>query len=256
MQIWPGEPFPLGATYDGDGHQLLAVLRGRDRRRVVPVRRRRAWKRSVNLPEVTALCWHGYLPGHQAGPALRLPGARPVGTRTRGTGAIPTSCCWIPTRRRSTATWAWHESMFPYHFDNPDGSKNDLDSAAHMPKSVVVDQAFDWEGDAPPRTPWHKTIVYETHVKGFTMRTPEAAGARARHLRRPRQSRHRSTTCRSWASPRSSCCRSTSSCRTRCCSSAACATTGATTRSATSRRTTSTRRRAPPASRCRNSRGR
>jgi glycogen operon protein len=62
--------------------------------------------------------------------------------------------------------------MFPYHFDNPDGSKNDLDSAAHMPKSVVVEQAFDWGNDHSPRTPWHKTIVYETHVKGFTKRHP------------------------------------------------------------------------------------
>ena len=62
--------------------------------------------------------------------------------------------------------------MFPYHFDNPDNSKNDLDSAPHMPKAVVVDPAFDWDGDEAPRTPWHKTIVYETHVKGFTMRNP------------------------------------------------------------------------------------
>ena len=62
--------------------------------------------------------------------------------------------------------------MFPYHFGNPDHSKNDLDSAAHMPKAVVIDRAFDWDGDVAPRTPWHKTIVYETHVKGFTMRNP------------------------------------------------------------------------------------
>ena len=62
--------------------------------------------------------------------------------------------------------------MFPYHFDNPDGSKNDLDSAPFIPKAVVVDQAFDWDGDRAPRTPWHQTIVYETHVKGFTKRHP------------------------------------------------------------------------------------
>ena len=78
-----------------------------------------------------------------------------------------------PYAKAIDGTWAWHESMFPYHFDDPDASRNDLDSAPHMPKSVVVDPAFDWEDDRPPRTPWHETIIYETHVKGFTMRNSQ-----------------------------------------------------------------------------------
>ena len=64
--------------------------------------------------------------------------------------------------------------MFPYHFDNPGSPKNDPTAPPYMPKSVVVDPSFDWERRPSRRgTPWHETVVYETHVKGFTQRHPE-----------------------------------------------------------------------------------
>jgi len=168
MQIWPGEPFPLGATYDGHGTNFslfsevatkvdLCLLddAGRETR--------------ISLPEVTALCWHAYLPGIK-------PGQR-YGYRVHGPWAPehgqwcnPNKLLLDPYAKAIDGEWIWHESMFPYHFDKPDDSKNDLDSGPHMPASVVVDDQFDWEGDVPPRTPWHKTIVYETHVRGFTQR--------------------------------------------------------------------------------------
>ena len=74
---------------------------------------------------------------------------------------------------------------------------------------AVVDTAFTWGDDRPPRTPWHKTLIYELHVKGFTKLHPGRAREAARHLRRPGVRGRRSSTCTTWASPPSSCCRST-----------------------------------------------
>ena len=76
---------------------------------------------------------------------------------------------------------------------------------------MVIDPRFDWEGDRPLRTPWHQTVIYETHVKGFTKLRPGRARGPARHLRRPRRPTTRSRTSRRSASPRSSCCPSTTS---------------------------------------------
>ena len=58
-------------------------------------------------------------------------------------------------------------------FGDPESSRNDLDSAPFVPKAIVVNPFFDWGNDRRPNTPWHRTVVYETHVKGFTKRHPE-----------------------------------------------------------------------------------
>jgi isoamylase len=171
MQIWPGEPFPLGATFSGKGTNFSLFSEvatkvelclfdddGKETR--------------VALPEVSALCWHAYLPGIKPGQRY---GYRVHGPwePDQGHWCNPNKLLLDPYAKAVDGWWGWNESMFPYHFDNPDGSKNDMDSAPCMPKGVVVDDTFDWEGDQAPRTPWHKTILYETHVKGFTMQHPK-----------------------------------------------------------------------------------
>jgi isoamylase len=170
MRIWPGEPFPLGATYDGRGTNF-SVFSEVATRVELCLFDAGAHECRVRLPELTAHCWHGYFPDVR-------PGQR-YGFRVHGPWAPdeghwcnPAKLLLDPYAKALDGAWQWNEAMFPYHFDNPDSSKNDLDSAPHMPKSVVVDPAFDWEGDAAPRTPWHETIVYETHVKGLTKRQP------------------------------------------------------------------------------------
>ena len=106
-----------------------------------------------------------------------------------------------------------------------------------MPRCVVIDPAFDWEGDRQLETPWHETVIYEAHVQGLHEAPPGRARGPARHLRRPRLGRgDRLPQARS-ASRRSSCCRSTTSSTRASCTSAASRTTGATRRSASSRRT-------------------
>ena len=239
MQIWPGSPYPLGATFDGVGTNFSLFSEVAERVELCLFDEQDQETR-IDLPEMTALCWHGYVPDVQ-------PGQR-YGYRVHGPWAPdqghwcnPAKLLLDPYAKALDGAWDWNEAMFPYHFGDPEGSRNDLDSAPYMPKSVVVNPFFDWGNDRRRDTPWHRTVVYETHVKGFTQAHPEHARGAARHLRRHGAPGSRSSTCSSSASPRSSCCRCTSSCRTRRCSSAACATTGATTRSATSRRTTSIR---------------
>jgi glycogen operon protein len=171
MEIWPGEPFPLGATYNGGGTNFSLFSETATRVQLC-LFDDSGGERRIDLPEKTALCWHGFLPGITAGQRY---GFRVHGPwdPAQGYWCNPNKLLLDPYAKAVDGAWDWNEAMFPYHFDNPDSSKNDLDSAAFMPKCVVVDDAFDWEGDAPPRTPWHKTIVYETHVKGFTKCQPK-----------------------------------------------------------------------------------
>src|SRR4051812_31505199 len=173
MHIWPGEPFPLGATYDGKGTNFSLFSEVATKVELCLFDESGGEER-LTLPEVTALCWHGYAPGTKPGQRY---GFRVHGpwAPDQGQWCNPSKLLLDPYAKAIDGELKWNESMFPYHFDKPDDSKNDLDSAAVMPKSVVIDPSFDWEGDAPPRTPWHKTIVYETHVKGFTKRHSKVA---------------------------------------------------------------------------------
>ena len=157
--------FPRLATrvelclFDDDGDRNARAVAGGDRAllaRLLPRGRRRA-----------------------SGTAIASTGP---GRPTTGTGATRRSCCIDPYAKAIDGGWNWNEAMFPYHFDNPDRSRNDLDSAPFMPRSVVIDPAFDWGDDRLLRTPVHQTIIYETHVKGFTKRHPGLPEEHPRHL--------------------------------------------------------------------------
>ena len=105
----------------------------------------------------------------------------------------------------------WDDSLFGYQVGDAaaDLSFDDRDSAAFAPLAAVIDTAFTWGDDRPPRTPWHKTLIYEVHVKGFTMRHPDVPEELRGHLRRPGLASRSIEHLQSWASPPSSCCRST-----------------------------------------------
>jgi glycogen operon protein len=126
----------------------------------------------VDLPERTALCWHGYLPdvvpGQRYGFRVHGPWAP-----ERGHWCNPAKLLLDPYSKAIEGDWNWNEAVFPYHFQAPEASRNDLDSAPFVPKSIVVNPFFDWGQDRRPNTPWHRTVVYETHVKGFTRTHPE-----------------------------------------------------------------------------------
>ena len=171
MQIWPGQAFPLGATFDGVGTNFSIFSDVADRVELCLFDEHGAETR-IDLPENTALCWHGYLPHVKPGQryAYRVHGPW---APDEGLWCNPNKLLVDPYAKAIDGGWTWNEAVFPYHFASPEGSKNDLDSAPFCPKCVVVNPYFDWAHDRRPNTPWHRTVVYETHVKGFTKRHPE-----------------------------------------------------------------------------------
>src|SRR5579871_6526696 len=125
----------------------------------------------VDLPEVTGGVWHGYLPNVAAGQRY---GYRVHGPwdPANGVRCNPAKLLLDPYARAIDGGVDWGQALFDHNFENPE-EPNSLDSAHAMPKAVVVNPYFDWANDRPPRTPLHETIIYETHVKGFTIRHPE-----------------------------------------------------------------------------------
>jgi isoamylase len=171
MTIWPGQPYPLGATYDGAGTNF-SVFSEVAESLVLCLFDEDGNETQVDLPETTAFCWHGYLPG--VGPDQRY-GFRVHGPWAphEGKRSNPQKLLLDPYARAVVGQVEWNDALLPYPIGNPDGPPSESDSAPYVPKSVIIDPHFDWSGDKRPRTAWHETIVYEAHVKGLTMRHPE-----------------------------------------------------------------------------------
>jgi glycogen operon protein len=176
MKVWPGQPYPLGATWDGAGVNFalfsehataveLCLFDAAD-----PTRE----SRRVQLAERTDLVWHAYLPEARPG---QLYGYRVHGPYEPQHGHRFNSLKLLldPYAKALTGDVDWDDSVFGYTIGDAtaDLSFDGRDSAAFVPKCVVVDPAFSWGEDARPRTPWHKTLIYELHVKGFTKLHPE-----------------------------------------------------------------------------------
>ncbi|MEO7273661.1 MAG: glycogen debranching protein GlgX [Vicinamibacterales bacterium] len=171
MQIWPGQPYPLGATFDGVGtnFSLFSEVAERVELSLFDEHDRET---RIDLPEMTALCWHGYVPDIHPGQRY---GFRVYGPwdPQQGHWCNPNKLLIDPYTKALDGQWDWNEAIFPYLFAEPENSRNDQDSAQYVPKSIVVNPYFDWGHDRRPNTPWHRTVVYETHVKGFTRSHPE-----------------------------------------------------------------------------------
>jgi glycogen operon protein len=170
MRVWPGEPYPLGATYDGTGTNFALFSEVAERVELCLFDDRNRETDRIALPEVTAFVWHGYLPN--VGPGQRY-GFRVHGPWDPGRGLRCNRHKLLldPYARAVDGQIDWTERCFGYRFSDPN-RRNDGDSAKHVFKSVVANPWFDWRNDRHPRTPWHETVVYEVHVKGFTMRHP------------------------------------------------------------------------------------
>jgi glycogen operon protein len=173
-EVWPGRPFPLGAEWDGGGTNFSVFSENAERVELClfdpgDVERR------IEMTERTALNWHCYLPG--VGPGQRY-GFRVHGPYEpeRGHRFNPAKLLIDPYAKAIDGVVQWDQAnVLPYvptSTDDADLERDDEDSAPAVPKSIVVDPHFDWEGDHLPRTPFDETVIYETHVKGFTMRHP------------------------------------------------------------------------------------
>jgi isoamylase len=172
MEVWPGRPYPLGASWDGQGVNF--ALYSEHASGVELCLFDQENESRFALTERTNLIWHGYLPG--VGPGQRY-GFRVHGPYEphHGLRFNANKLLLDPYARAIDGTIHWDDSLFGYEIGHPDQdlSFSTTDSAPFIPKSVVIDPAFDWEGDAPPRIPWHQTIIYELHVKGFTKLHPQ-----------------------------------------------------------------------------------
>jgi glycogen operon protein len=169
MQIWPGQRYPLGATYDGMGTNFAIfseVATGVD----LCLFDRDAAEQRIPLTEVDAFIWHAYLPGIEPGQRYGFRVHGPYEPR-RGLRCNPHKLLLDPYAKAIDGDIRWDESVYGY--DPADHDRmSEGDSAPFMPKAVVVNPYFDWGNDRPPRVAYHHTVIYEAHVRGLTMRHP------------------------------------------------------------------------------------
>jgi isoamylase len=175
-ELWPGRPFPLGPDWDGNGTNFAIFSENAEKVELCLFDADDNEER-VELTERTAFNWHGYLPG--VGPGQRY-GYRVHGAYApeEGHRFNPAKLLIDPYAKSIEGKVRWNRAnVLPYVPDPKAGDDADLvpddtDDALAIPKSVVIDPSFDWQGDRPPRTPFEETVIYEAHVKGFTMRHP------------------------------------------------------------------------------------
>jgi glycogen operon protein len=176
MRVWPGQPYPLGATWTGLGVNFAIFSAHATKVEVcffdAPDAAREV--ACVPLPEHTDMVWHGYFPDVRPG---QLYGFRVQGPYDPQGGHRfnPNKILIDPYARSVGRSVRWDDSMFSYHIGdaNADLSFDHRDNAAFCPLADVVDTAFTWGDDHSPRTPWHKTVIYEMHVKGFSRQHPQ-----------------------------------------------------------------------------------
>ena len=170
MEVWPGTPYPLGATYDGTGTNFALFSELAERVELCLFDDAGAETR-VELAEVDGFIWHAFLPS--VGPGQRY-GYRVHGPYDPARGHRSNSAKLLldPYAKAVEGPVDWDESLFGYRFGRP-WERSDADSAAHQTRCVVVNPYFDWRGDRPLRIPYHDSVVYETHVRGLTIGHPE-----------------------------------------------------------------------------------
>jgi isoamylase len=172
MDLWPGRAYPLGATWDGEGTNFALFSENAEQVELCLFDEGGAETR-LDLHEVTAFVWHGYVPG--VFPGQRY-GYRVHGPFDPSSGKRfnPSKLLIDPYARAIEGDVDWGEEVFSYPFleANEDLAFSDSDDAARIPKSIVVDDSFYWGEDKRPSTPWHETVIYETHVKGFSVTNP------------------------------------------------------------------------------------
>ncbi len=174
LRVWPGLPYPLGATWDGAGTNFALFSAHAEKVELCLFDPDGATETArVVLPEFTHEIWHGYLPDARPG---QLYGYRVYGPYQPAAGHRFNHHKLLidPYAKALVGELRWDDALFGYRVGDPkaDLSFDERDSAPFMPKCQVVEPAFTW-GARPEQRPWDETIVYEMHAKGFTMRHPE-----------------------------------------------------------------------------------
>jgi len=172
LRCQPGVPYPLGATLTPDGVNFAVFSAHGTGVDVCLFDDLDAPQESVRLvlQEHTDGVWHGFVPGLKAG---QLYGLRVHGPYAPEKGHRFNAAKLLidPYAKAVAGEFEWGPELFGYPVgggEDADLECNDFDSAACMPRCVIVDPSFDWRGDQPPRIPLDASVVYEAHVKGFT----------------------------------------------------------------------------------------
>jgi len=168
-QIWPGHPYPLGATYDGSGTNFAlysSAASGVD----LCLFDEEGHEERVTLKEVDGDVWHAYLPGISPGQKYGYRVAGPYDPAS-GHRCDPSKLLLDPYAKAISGEVTPSQTLYSYSFDNPE-VRNEEDSAGHTMRSVVINPYFDWGHDRPPAHEYHETIIYEAHVKGMTQLHP------------------------------------------------------------------------------------
>jgi isoamylase len=174
VKTWPGQPYPLGAIWDGSGVNFALFSENATAVDLCLFDPQEPTKETrIRMTEQTDQVWHIYLP--EARPGL-LYGYRVHGPYLplEGHRFNPAKLLRDPYARALTGTLRWNDAHSGYIVGHPDAdlSMDERDSAPFSPKCMVIDPAFDWGDDAHPGTPWDKTVIYEMHVNAFTKLHP------------------------------------------------------------------------------------
>ena len=170
MQVWPGSAYPLGATYDGSGTNFALFSEVADRVELCLFDPDGTESR-IELPEMDGFVWHAFVPGIEPGQRYGYRVHGPYEPE-HGLRCNPAKLLLDPYAKAVEGSVDWHPSLFSYDLGKPESHNTD-DSAAHMPKSVVINPYFDWGVDRPPKHTYADSVIYEAHVKGLTKRNAE-----------------------------------------------------------------------------------
>lgn len=175
LRYWPGTPYPLGATWDGRGVNFAIYSENATKIELCLFKNAKAKRETerVTLREQTDFVWHGYFPDLRPGQVYgyRVHGPHdPVNGHRFNSNKVVLD----PYAKEIVRLTHWGDEMFGYKIGDPheDLSFDERNNAASAPLAAVVDSSFTWGNDQPPRTPLHKTVIYELHVKGFTRLHP------------------------------------------------------------------------------------
>jgi len=175
MRVWPGTPYPLGATWTGVGVNFAIFSAHATRVELCLFDRPDAMKESERIPlhEQTDMVWHAFLPDARPN---QLYGYRLYGPYDPAAGHRfnPNKVVMDPYAKSVARTVRWADEMFGYTIGHADAdlAMDPRDNAEFAPLAAVVDPAFTWGDDRPPQTPWHNTVIYEMHVRGFSKLHP------------------------------------------------------------------------------------
>lgn len=178
-RVREGRPYPLGASWDGLGvnFALFSAHATKVDLCLFDIDGRREIER-IALPEYTDEVWHGYLPDARPGTvyAYRVHGPYEPAAGHRFN---PNKLLLDPYAKQLVGDLIWDHALFGYTVGHKDAdlSFDERDSAAFMPKCRAIDPAFTWGDECCPRVPWDRTIIYEAHVRGYTMRHPAVSKA-------------------------------------------------------------------------------